>query len=90
MTPGQFKSKYVGTDVDKSMHFNSQPCPFLGTDNRCTVYESRPTACHDYPYLYKSEFRSRSFMMIDSTATCPIVFNVWQRLKKRLGFRGRR
>ncbi len=25
-------------------------CPFLGEDNRCTVYEDRPTQCRTWPF----------------------------------------
>jgi Fe-S-cluster containining protein len=89
MTPRQFSQQYVGTDAF-GLHLKSTPCVFLGDDNRCSVYEDRPQACHDFPYLHAEDFRSRTFMMIDNTATCPIVFNVWQRLKERLKFRRHR
>jgi Fe-S-cluster containining protein len=79
-----FSKKYVLVAEDKSKYFASSPCAFLGPDNRCTVYEDRPQACRDFPYLHADSFRSRTFMMIDNCATCPIVFNVWQRLKARL------
>ena len=82
-TPKQFSQKYIRVDEGTSV-FATQPCPFLGEDKRCTVYEDRPQACQDYPYLHKDGFRSRSLMIIESTAVCPIVFNVWQDLKKRL------
>ena len=25
-----------------------QPCPFLGEDKRCSIYEVRPTVCRGY------------------------------------------
>jgi len=87
VTPEQFSRKYVKTAEDGTRHFAASPCAFLGEDNRCSVYEDRPKACRDFPYLHEKHFTSRSLMMIDNTATCPIVFNVWQALKQRLGFR---
>lgn len=90
MSPQQFSKQYVSRDADGTLYFKSMPCAFLGEDNRCTVYEDRPQACHDFPYLHSEGFRSRTFMMIDNTAVCPIVFNVWQQLKDRLRFRRRR
>ena len=89
LSPQQFSRKYMHTDADGVKHLASTPCVFLGADNRCTVYEDRPQACHDFPYLHAKDFRQRTFMMIDNCATCPITFNVWQQLKQRLWKRRR-
>ena len=89
MTTQQFSRQYVQTAPDRTKHFIATPCSFLGADNRCSVYEDRPQACRDFPYLHAADFRSRSLMMIANTSTCPIVFNVWQQLKVRFKF-GRR
>ncbi|MCW3053673.1 MAG: Fe-S-oxidoreductase, partial [Chthonomonadales bacterium] len=78
MTPQQFSRQYVQIAPDRTKHFIATPCSFLGVDNRCSVYEDRPQACRDFPYLHAADFRSRSLMMIANTSTCPIVFNVWQ------------
>ena len=39
------------------------PCPFLGKDNRCTIWKDRPTICDDFPYLV-SMFMSRVYLAI--------------------------
>jgi Fe-S-cluster containining protein len=83
----QFLDQYVTTDAFGDKMFASTPCAFLGEDNLCTVYEDRPKACKDFPYLHNAHFTSRSLMMISNTGTCPIVFNVWRELKTRLGYR---
>lgn len=83
-TPKAFTETYVGVAEDGTGHLKaSPPCPFLGEGNACTVYEDRPQACRDFPYLRDHNFRSRSLIMVESCATCPIVFNVWERLKTR-------
>ncbi len=87
ITPLQLSQRYVQVAEDKTKHFAKTPCPFLGEDNRCSVYEARPQACRDYPYLHAGGFRTRTLMMIDNCSTCPITFNVWQSLKRRLKFR---
>jgi uncharacterized protein len=79
----EFTAQYVGLAEDGVQYFLSSPCAFLGDDNRCTVYEDRPQACRDFPYLDTPHFRSRSLSMVENTATCPIVFNVWERLKRQ-------
>ena len=83
LTPAKFEAEYVTANEFRDMCFKSSPCRFLGDDNRCTVYEHRPKACRDFPYLRDRNFRSRSMMMIEKTAICPIVFNVFQRIKRR-------
>jgi Fe-S-cluster containining protein len=84
LTSKQFAARYVSVAEDKAQHFTSTPCPFLGQDNRCSVYEDRPQACRDFPYLHTDGFRQRMLVMIENGALCPIVFNVYQRLKQRL------
>lgn len=84
MTVSQFSHRYVRTAADGLKHFASMPCPFLDANNLCSVYEDRPQACRDYPFLYNKDFRDRSLTMIENTAVCPIVFNVWKSLKQRL------
>ena len=90
MTTRQFSQKYIKVAEDKTKCFESPPCPFLDTDNRCTVYEARPQACRDFPFLHVKDFRTRSLTMISNNQVCPIVFNVWQELKSRLWKRRRR
>ncbi len=90
LTPPQVSRQYVQAAPDGTRHLISTPCSFLGADNRCAVYEDRPQACRDFPYLHTGNFRSRTLTMIENTATCPIVFNVWQQLKERFKFGRRR
>ncbi len=61
------------------------PCPFQ-KDKKCTVYGARPQNCRDYPYLKKPGFNTRTMAMLERTLTCPIVFEVIEKLKERLAF----
>lgn len=65
---------------------NSKPCQFL-TDNKCTIYELRPKECNSYPNLHKGDFVSRLFGVIDNYEICPIVYNVYELLKKEINFK---
>ena len=67
----EFSTQYVAVDEDKTKHLRSSPCVFLGTDNRCTVYEDRPAACRDFPYLTTPNFRSRTLIMIENHGGMP-------------------
>jgi hypothetical protein len=86
MSVRAFEKEYIGQDKEYGDLFfkQSPPCPFLGKDNACKVYEHRPKACRDFPYLHEKNFRSRSISMVENLETCPIVFNVWQSLKTQL------
>jgi uncharacterized protein len=72
---------------EKPWQMRANPCPLL-KDNRCSVYEDRPADCSGYPYLYEPDFASRTMAMIGRTFTCPIVYEVMEKLKKSLGFLG--
>lgn len=64
----------------------STPCHFL-KDKKCTIYSVRPEECRSYPYLHKDDFISRLFSVIDNYEICPIVYNVYEQLKRRMKFR---
>ena len=85
MPIASFKVKYVADSDDGTQVFHSPPCPFIQEDNRCGVYEARPKACRDYPYLSAPHFKSRSMSMVERCNECPIIFNVWQQLKEEVG-----
>jgi uncharacterized protein len=86
MTIQELRTRYLGYDRDAGRAITRKlPCPFL-KDNLCTIYEVRPAVCAGYPHLHRN-FRNRLWQTIDNAETCPIVFNVLERLKRRLGFR---
>jgi len=85
----EFRHRYLEphTEPDEPpWRVRGTPCPFL-KDNKCTVYEDRPSQCRDYPYLYEPEFSSRTWDMIDRTATCPLVYQVLEEFKAALPWR---
>jgi Fe-S-cluster containining protein len=85
MSVSQVKEKYLGpADDDPSKYmFNELPCPIL-KDNLCTNYECRPKDCRSYPNLHKEDFVSRLWGVVENYSVCPIVFNVYERLKAEL------
>jgi Fe-S-cluster containining protein len=80
-----FREQYLYADEDSTSKFRFRefPCPFLKND-QCTNYENRPTDCRSYPHLYKKDFVSRLWGVIDNYEVCPIVFNVVEQLKAEL------
>ncbi|MBN2092979.1 YkgJ family cysteine cluster protein [candidate division KSB1 bacterium] len=90
MSVNEFKSNSLKVVEDefgkKKMIFNKLPCPFL-KNNLCTNYEYRPNDCQSFPHLHKKGFNSRTMSVIDNYEICPIVFNVYELLKKELWHR---
>jgi len=85
----QFIEAYLqrsGPGDDNPWTIRTTPCPLL-KDNLCSVYEDRPADCSGYPYLYQTDFISRTLRMTGRTFTCPIVYEVMEELKEPLGFR---
>ena len=85
LTLEEVRSRYLTSDAETGRYITRElPCPFLD-GNLCGVYEVRPAVCADYPHLQRN-LRSRLWQVIDNATTCPIVYNVLERLKKSLGF----
>ena len=81
----EFKSTYLRSELDGEPAIEAQPCPFL-KDNTCSVYEDRPKVCQGYPYV-GGDVPSRTIGIIERAETCPIIFDMLERLKDALGFR---
>jgi len=85
LTLEEVRARYLTSDAETGKYITQRlPCPFLG-GHLCSIYEIRPVVCAGYPHLQRN-FRSRLWQVIDNAETCPIVYNVLERLKKSLGF----
>lgn len=78
-----------GDPEDGGYRTRSLPCPFLGDDGRCGIYEVRPKACREFPHTNKKGFIWRTHMHAANTVNCPAVYHIVKRLRRRLG-RGKR
>lgn len=86
MTLQELAAHYLTSDADAGKYVTQRcPCPFL-ENNLCTIYTVRPAVCQNYPHLHRN-LRSRLWQLLDNASVCPIVYNVLERLKTRLGFR---
>ncbi|MCF6269587.1 MAG: YkgJ family cysteine cluster protein [Melioribacteraceae bacterium] len=73
----------LSEDEKNKFNFNELPCPFL-EDNKCSNYEFRPNDCESYPHLDKGDFVLKLLGVISNYSICPIVFNVFEKLKVEL------
>lgn len=80
MKTAAFMEKYLRKDEDNDLVFNHIPCPFLGTDNYCAIYENRPKACREYPHTDRKKFHQILALSIKNAQTCPIVFRVLEKI----------
>ena len=82
MKPGDFIDQYLRIDEDRDYVLKSSPCPFLDADNYCTVYESRPKACREYPHTDRKKMVQIMDLTYKNTLVCPAVLEMVERLKK--------
>ena len=79
-----FYSKYVERSSQGSLAvMNRIPCHFL-QENKCTVYDARPTECREFPGLHHAGFTKRLFTIFMHYDRCPIIYNVVERLKEEV------
>jgi uncharacterized protein len=82
MKPGDFVEHYLRVDEDNDYVLKSSPCPFLDADNYCTVYESRPKACREYPHTNRKKMVQVMELTYKNTLVCPAVLEMVNRMKK--------
>lgn len=82
LKPGEVIDKYLRVDEDHDYVLKSSPCPFLGPDNYCSVYEDRPKACREYPHTNRKKMVQIMDLTFKNTLVCPAVLEMVERLKK--------
>ncbi|MES2559765.1 MAG: YkgJ family cysteine cluster protein [Bacteroidota bacterium] len=82
MRPAQFVETYLHIDEDHDYVLNVLPCPFLGADNYCSVYEHRPNACREYPHTNQRKMHTLFKETFNNVAICPAVYEIVEKLKK--------
>lgn len=73
--------QYMKMDGDGDYVFVSPPCPFLGADNYCSVYEARPLACREYPHTNRKRFHQVLDLTVKNTEVCPATVRILEGLK---------
>jgi len=83
MKEGVFIEKYLNLDEDGDYVVNTKPCPFLGDDNYCSIYEVRPSDCARFPYTDEDVILKRVPLTLKNSTFCPIVYYVLEELIKK-------
>lgn len=84
MKPGKFMEQYLRVDEEGDYVLQAVPCPFLGADNYCSVYEKRPKACREYPHTNRNKMHQILNLTRKNVAVCPAVFDISRQLEKEL------
>src|SRR5215216_4540494 len=80
MKEGVFIETYLNVDDEGDFVVKSTPCPFLGADNLCSVYEVRPSDCARFPYTGEDVVLKRQPLTLKNATFCPITYYVLERL----------
>jgi uncharacterized protein len=75
-----FIARYLNQDEDGDYVVRSAPCPFLGADNYCSIYEVRPSDCERFPYTDEDILVKRPAITQKNSTFCPIVYFVLEKL----------
>lgn len=94
MSENAFYNEYLEPDENDSegneqFAFEAKPCVFLEKDGRCRIQDVKPSDCMGYPYTNQPDRLSRMIAVIEFSETCPVVFEILERLKKIYSFRKR-
>lgn len=75
-----FIEKYLKVDEEGDFVVKTLPCPFLGEDNFCSIYEDRPSDCRRFPYTDEDFIIKRQPMVLKNSSFCPITYYVLEGL----------
>tara|TARA_B100001057_G_scaffold272239_1_gene272524 strand:- start:166 stop:657 length:492 start_codon:yes stop_codon:yes gene_type:complete len=82
--PTEFESQYLQVDEDGDKVLQQLPCPFLGADNYCGIYQDRPKACREFPHTNRAKSYQITQITAKNVAVCPAVYTIVERLKSVL------
>ena len=80
MKESVFIDTYLRVDEDGDFVVKASPCPFLGADNFCSIYDVRPSDCVRFPYTDEDVMIKRQKLTLKNSTFCPITYYVLERL----------
>ena len=80
MRESDFIEQYLKVDDEGDFVAKTLPCPFLGSDNFCTIYEERPSDCRRFPYTDEDVIIKRQALTLKNSTFCPITYYVLEKL----------
>jgi Fe-S-cluster containining protein len=84
MKEGDFIETYLRLDDEGDYVVKTVPCPFLGPDNYCGIYDQRPSDCHRFPYTDEDVLIKKQQITLKNSSFCPITYHVLEGLMKEM------
>jgi Fe-S-cluster containining protein len=84
LKPQGFIQRYLRMDEDHDYVLQSVPCPFLGSDNYCSIYAVRPKACREFPHTNRKKFHQIAHLTLNNVAICPAAFRIVEEMKRHM------
>jgi len=75
--------QYLKLDEEGDYVSKSAPCPFLGSDNYCNIYDVRPSDCARFPYTNEDVLFKRPQLTLKNATFCPATYYVLEKLKAK-------
>lgn len=79
-----FEEMFLQVDEDGDKVFKAMPCPFLGEDNLCSIYDVRPKACADFPHTDRKKIYQINHLTLKNTLFCPAAYLFVEKLRERV------
>lgn len=83
LSEAAFISQYLRMDSEGDYVLTTAPCPFLGADNYCSVYEDRPLACREYPHTNRKNMYQILPLTRRNMEVCPAVTEIMREIAKK-------
>ena len=84
MKESDFIDTYLKVDEEGDFVVKATPCPFLGSDNFCSIYEIRPSDCSRFPYTDEDVLIKRQNLTLKNSTFCPITYYVLEKLMQEV------
>lgn len=83
LSAGDFIKNHLEMDEDGDFVFQTKPCPMLGKDNKCSIYEVRPKACAEYPHLNQINSKKMIKLAFENMKYCGVVYDTIKSVSKK-------
>jgi len=84
MAPKEFTKKYL--EPFGKEYLLNEPCPFLASDGKCSIYICKPEVCTSFPSTGKPGGLASIYSCVSMIEVCPIVYEIFEQLKEIYGF----
>lgn len=86
----EFVERFLNQN-ERTFEFETKhkPCDFFQEDGSCILGECKPESCNRYPYTNQPERLQSLYSVLEVVSTCPVAFEIYERLKKVYDFEGK-